>query len=91
MHAYVLIQKEPDGRALASALRAIPGVISAQDVSGPYDALVLARSGSERTLRDEVVREILKVPGVTRALPAPLVRWSDDRLEGPSGARDEAA
>lgn len=93
MEAYVLIQKAPDGEPLAPTLGEIPGVVAADDLSGAYDAIVLARSGSERHLFDEVLGAILKVPGVTRALPAPLIRSlrESKRLQRLSGSRDEAA
>ena len=81
MQAYVLIQQQPDGEPITGTLRAIPGVVSAVDVSGAYDAVALVRSGSERRLIEGVLREILDVPGVTRALPAPLVHAPSEGLE----------
>jgi hypothetical protein len=81
VQAYVLIQKQPDGEPIAGTLRAIPGVVSAVDVSGAYDAVALVRSGSERRLVEGIVREILGVPGVTRALPAPLIQAPIEGLE----------
>jgi hypothetical protein len=81
MKAYVLIQKEPNRGPLAGVLQAIPGVISADDISGAYDAIALIRSGSERRLIDGPLGEILKVPGVTRALPAPRIHASGDGPE----------
>jgi len=53
---------------------AIPGVLSAEDVSGAYDAVVLAGAGSTRHLVEQIIARILSLPGVTRALPAPLIR-----------------
>jgi hypothetical protein len=84
--AYVLIQKDPDRGPLAGTLRAITGVISAVDVSGAYDAIALIRSGSERRLIDGALGEILTVPGVTRALPAPLIHAS---VDGPESRRPD--
>ena len=94
MKAYVLIQRQPDRESIAGALRAIPGVVSAVDVSGAYDAIALVRSGSERRLVEGMLREILEVPGVTRALPAPLIHASIEglaarRLDRPSRRRHE--
>ena len=96
MNAYVLIQTDGDGGQLARTLRAIPGVVSAESVSGAYDTIALARAGSTRQLIESVVAQILKLPGVTRALPAPLIgslvqRAEDDRSERTSGPRHEAA
>ena len=72
MTAYVLIQKRSDARPLGSALRAIPAVISADDLTGPYDAIAVARASSSRDLFQRVLPEIRELPGVTQALPAPL-------------------
>jgi DNA-binding Lrp family transcriptional regulator len=72
MTAYVLIQSEALGASLADRLRAIPGVVSADDINGPYDAIALARSGSTAELVQEIVDPIRRLPGVQRALIAPL-------------------
>jgi DNA-binding Lrp family transcriptional regulator len=72
MTAYVLIQTEALGASLADRLRAIPGVLSADDINGPYDAIALARFGSTAELVEEIVEPIRRLPGVQRALVAPL-------------------
>ena len=74
MKAYVLIQTESSGASLAPALISIPGVVSAEDLSGAFDAIVLAAAASSRQLMEDIVAAIRKIPGVTRALPAPLLR-----------------
>jgi hypothetical protein len=73
LQAYVLIQTA-DGQPIAQALRAIPGVEAAEDLSGSFDAIVLAGSDSTRGLLDGILAEIQQLPGVMRALPAPLIR-----------------
>lgn len=73
MQAYVLIQTA-DSQPIAQALRTIPGVVAAEDLSGPFDAIALAASDSTRGLVDGIVAEIQRIPGVLRALPAPLIR-----------------
>ena len=73
MQAYVLIQTEVSGRPVAEALRNVPGVLEAEDLSGPFDAIALAAADSIRALGDQVVGEIQRIPGVIRALSAPLV------------------
>jgi DNA-binding Lrp family transcriptional regulator len=70
--AYVLIQTEPFGPPVAEKIRMIPGVMLAEDVAGPYDAIALARSVSSVDLVQEVVESIRRLPGVTRAIVAPL-------------------
>ncbi len=73
LKAYVLIQTEGNREPIAELLRGMPGVISAQDLTGPYDAIALARSDSTGSLTEQVVAEIQKLPGVIRALSAPLI------------------
>jgi DNA-binding Lrp family transcriptional regulator len=72
--AYVLIQTEV-GRAekVAKAARAIPGVVDADNVAGPYDVIVKASSSSLDDLGKLVVSEIQKVEGITRTFTCPVV------------------
>jgi AsnC-like helix-turn-helix protein len=73
LKAYVLIQTEANREPIAESLRGIVGVISAEDLSGPFDAIALAGSASTHSLTEQVVAEIQKIPGVIRALSAPLI------------------
>jgi len=73
LEGYVLIQTM-QGEPIAQVLRAIAGVVLAEDLTGAYDAMALVRADSTRDLIDETVAEIRRLPGVTRALPAPVVR-----------------
>ena len=84
MNAYVLIQTESHGTSLAPALGSIPGVLCAEDLSGAFDAIVLARAASARQLMDDVIAAIRRLPGVIRALPA-MVPRSSSGLEGERG------
>jgi DNA-binding Lrp family transcriptional regulator len=79
VRAYVLIQTELPGQALAEKLLELPGVLAAEDLSGAYDAIALARAGSSRDLGEQILSEILRLPGVTRALPAPVIASLNDR------------
>ena len=74
MEAYVLVQTDMQPDPIADALRVIPGVSSAEDLSGPYDAIVVADYDPQARPIREIVDEILSVPRVTRALVAPVVR-----------------
>ena len=78
MTAYVLIQKRSDSEPVATTLRAMRGIVTADDLSGPYDAIALASASSARDLFDRVLPEIRELPGVSQALPAPLVRVEDE-------------
>ena len=70
MRAYVLIQTERAGEPVAHKLETIPGILSAEDLTGAYDAIA---TDSSRHLMDVVIDEIRGLPGVTRALPAPWI------------------
>ena len=73
LNAYVLIQTKAGLEPVAEQVRGIPGVIAAEDTTGPFDAIALARSASSRSLTDQVVAQIQQLPGVIRAISAPLI------------------
>ena len=74
MEAYVLIQTEVGKAALvAEQVRVIPGVESADDVTGPYDVIVKASSDDVDSLGKLVVAKIQAVEGITRTLTCPVV------------------
>jgi hypothetical protein len=72
MQAYVLVQTDTQRHHVAELLRTLPGVVFAEDVSGPYDALALARSDPDGVGFDGVLQAIRALPGVIHALAAPL-------------------
>ena len=69
--AYVLVQAEPGTLPIAARLGNVAGVIEAHDVSGPYDALAVAAS-DEGSGVDRIVEQIRDLPGVLRAIAAPM-------------------
>ncbi len=72
--AYVLIQTEVGKAAhVATAVRAIPGVVAADDVTGPYDVIVRASAPNVDDLGKLVVAKIQSVEGITRTLTCPVV------------------
>ena len=72
--AYILIQTDVGHAAeVTHALTAIPGVVSAEDVSGPYDVIVRAEARSVDVLGHDVVAKIQAVDGITRTLTCPVV------------------
>jgi DNA-binding Lrp family transcriptional regulator len=87
LQAYVLIQTETESQPLADELRAIPDIVSAEDVTGAYDAIAVVRSGSMRHLTEVVLAQIRKLPGVMRALPAPLLDGPTEEREGGASFR----
>jgi len=74
VQAYVLIQTEVGKAALvAEEVRAIEGVESADDVTGPYDVIVRAAADDVDQLGKLVVARIQAIGGITRTLTCPVV------------------
>ncbi len=72
--AYVLIQTEVGKAAhVAEQVAKIQGVVSAEDVTGPYDVIVRAESGSVDELGKMVVSRVQLIEGITRTLTCPVV------------------
>ncbi|MFE7133080.1 Lrp/AsnC family transcriptional regulator [Streptomyces sp. NPDC057638] len=74
VQAYILIQTEV-GKAstVAEVIGKIPGVIRAEDVTGPYDVIVRAQSDTVDELGRLVVAKVQQVEGITRTLTCPVV------------------
>jgi len=74
VHAYVLIQTEV-GRAasVARSVGAIPGVVTAEDVTGPYDVIVRVEAASVDELGRMVVSRVQLIKGITRTVTCPVV------------------
>ena len=72
--AYVLIQTEV-GKAghVTESVRKISGVVSADDVTGPYDVIVRTEADSLDDLGKLVVSQIQGVEGITRTFTCPVV------------------
>jgi DNA-binding Lrp family transcriptional regulator len=72
--AYVLIQTEV-GKAVSVAeqARKISGVLSADDVTGPYDVIVKTEAPTLDELGKMVVSQIQAVEGITRTFTCPVV------------------
>jgi DNA-binding Lrp family transcriptional regulator len=72
--AYVLIQTEVGKAAfVASHVRDIPGVVSADDVTGSYDVILKAEAGSVDELGRMVVGRLQMIEGITRTLTCLVV------------------
>ncbi|MEU7467906.1 MULTISPECIES: Lrp/AsnC family transcriptional regulator [Streptomyces] len=74
VQAYILIQTEV-GKAstVAELIGKIPGVIQAEDVTGPYDVIVRAQADTVDDLGRMVVAKVQQVEGITRTLTCPVV------------------
>ena len=74
VQAYVLIQTEVGKAAVvAEEVRKIPGVESADDVTGPYDVIVKAAADDVDQLGKLVVARVQAIEGITRTLTCPIV------------------
>jgi DNA-binding Lrp family transcriptional regulator len=74
VQAYVLVQTEVGSTVgVRSAIAAIPGVVSAEDVTGPYDIIVRVEAPGMDELGREVLSAIQQVGGITRTLTCPVV------------------
>ncbi|MFB7909559.1 Lrp/AsnC family transcriptional regulator [Kitasatospora sp. NPDC056076] len=74
VQAYILIQTEVGkATAVAETIAKIPGVITAEDVTGPYDVIVKAEADTVDDLGRLVVAKVQKVEGITRTLTCPVV------------------
>ena len=75
MRAYVLIQADT-GRAadVAGAIRGLPGVVSTEAVTGPYDVVVFVEAEDVDALGRLVVTAIQSVEGIVRTLTCPVVK-----------------
>lgn len=76
VQAYILIQAEVGSASrVANNVRRIPGVVRADDVTGPYDVIVTAEAESIDDLGQLVVANVQSVPEITRTLTCPVVNF----------------
>ncbi|MFJ8046147.1 Lrp/AsnC family transcriptional regulator [Kitasatospora sp. NPDC096147] len=74
VQAYILIQTEVGkATAVARQIGKVEGVISAEDVTGPYDVIVRAEATTIDELGRLVVAQVQQVEGITRTLTCPVV------------------
>ncbi|MGH9212977.1 MAG: Lrp/AsnC family transcriptional regulator [Acidimicrobiales bacterium] len=75
--AYILIQTEVGKAAqVATEVGDIEGVVSAEDVTGPYDVIARAAANSVDELGQMVVSRVQMIEGITRTLTCPVVHLS---------------
>ena len=74
VQAYILIQTEV-GRAaaVATAIADLAGVLTAEDVTGPYDVIARVEASNVDELGKLVIAKIQDVPGITRTLTCTVV------------------
>ncbi|WP_284231113.1 Lrp/AsnC family transcriptional regulator [Mycobacterium antarcticum] len=73
VEAFMLIQTEV-GRAevVAKQLAGLPGVSSAEYVTGPYDVVVRVEAATPSELDSVIVPSVQQVTGITRTLTCPI-------------------
>ena len=72
--AYILIQTEVGkAHSVVQAVREVPGVVEADDVTGPYDVVVKAEADTMDDLGRMVVSRVQQVDGITRTVTCPVV------------------
>lgn len=72
--AFVLITTEIGTAAeVARLIREIPGVVSASDVTGPYDIIAEAEAATVDDLGRMVVGRVQQIEGITRTLTCPVI------------------
>lgn len=74
VQAYILIQADVGkARLVAAACAQLPGVQSAEDVTGPYDVIVRAEAATVDELGKLVISRIQDVAGITRTVTCTVV------------------
>lgn len=74
VQAYILVQTEVGkAAAVAAEISGLVGVVSAEDVTGPYDVIVRAQADDVDQLGQLVVARVQGVNGITRTLTCPVV------------------
>ncbi len=72
--AYILIQTEVGkAAAVAAEVGDIDGVVSSEDVTGPYDVIARAEAETEDDLGKMVVSRVQMIDGITRTLTCTVV------------------
>jgi DNA-binding Lrp family transcriptional regulator len=72
--AYILIQTEVGkAAAVAQAVGAIEGVVSSEDVTGPYDVIARSEADNVDDLGKMVVSKVQMIDGITRTLTCTVV------------------
>lgn len=74
VQAYVLVQTEVGKAAeVAEEIAGLPGVVLAEDVTGPYDVIVRVEAPTVDELGPLVMSKIQGVKGITRTVTCTVV------------------
>lgn len=74
VQAYILIQTEVGKSAVVSqSVGALEGVVTSEDVTGPYDVIARVEAPSVDDLGRAVISKIQEVPHITRTTTCTVV------------------
>jgi DNA-binding Lrp family transcriptional regulator len=74
VQAYVLVQTDVGKAADVTRLvRGIDGVVSAENVTGPYDVIGILEADSIDEVGRKVVSQVQRIDGITRTVTCPVV------------------
>jgi DNA-binding Lrp family transcriptional regulator len=74
VRAFILIETEVGmADAVSMSVREISGVVSADDVTGPYDVIVQAEAATVHDLGKLVVSKVQLIEGITKTLTCPVI------------------
>jgi DNA-binding Lrp family transcriptional regulator len=74
VRAFVLVETEVGKAAeVAEEIRAIQGVVAAEEVTGPYDVIVQAEAQTVHELGKMVVGNVQRIEGITKTLTCPVI------------------
>jgi DNA-binding Lrp family transcriptional regulator len=74
--AYILIQTDVGkSPAVVAAIRALPGVVAAEEVMGSYDVIVRAEAENLDALTKGIVGKVQLIDGITRTLTCPIIHF----------------
>ena len=74
--AYILLQTDVGkSSSVCKAVGMLSGVVSCEEVTGPYDLIVKAEAESLDELGKQVVSRIQLVEGITRTLTCPVIHF----------------
>lgn len=74
VRAFILVQTEIGySSAVANECKELPNAVSVDQVTGPYDVIVVVECASIEQLGMDVVASIQQIEGVTRTLTCPSV------------------
>ncbi|MFC1956866.1 Lrp/AsnC ligand binding domain-containing protein [Chloroflexota bacterium] len=78
IRAYVLVRFEADSsKQVINDLRRPKGVVSADLVTGPYDAIILIEATDINEIAELVVDKIVRIPGIASTITCQAIKASN--------------